>query len=444
MSDMSSFSRHPSISAEQVAEKVNALEREIKERDHSLLNFAKRVQGDMSRLRQGLSRLHVDVDSLLMMGEEGIDNTRASKIADVAVRLLRTHDIVTPDQLEAVKNHGLTDDWIRRIEEMEREIDSPAGSFNQITTRVLRLEDSRTSTAILKGGYVFADESALQVWVATLNDPEINRLVPDFVSMFLLAEPKFETVAEGLKQTSDAVKANFSSLDLATIDLSYGITYPARILRKSEKIASMENDTVEWAPAFSSHTIFEGNFNNGTRHRLLRSIDGVRTAFEGGIDVIFPVKTNPKANAVFKDHVQTVATQCKEFLESCSPLYKKISGGGMADKEAWSRVLVFTKKIFDDVAKERAINSEGTMASKIWASYKATDMLKSYQHHTWVEHPKTLSIMALTSMQKEGKAINELTTQVGSHKSTIQKLTNELKQLKDEIKELKKKNPSLA
>ena len=71
-------------------------------------------------------------------------------------------------------------------------------------------------------------------------------------------------------------------------------------------------------------------------------------------------------------------------------------------------------------------------------------MLKSYQHHTLVEHPKTSSIMALTSMQKEGKAINEITAQVASHKSSIQKVTNELKQLKDEIKEMKKKNPSLS
>ena len=330
------------------------------------------------------------------------------------------------------------------MEDLEKEVLHSPGLVSQLSSRLDRIESSRLSTVIEMGGVVFQDELALDSWLRSFNDPDVNRFVPDFVSLFFLAEPKFETVDKGLQQAAAAAKAQFSSLDVATINLSYSITYPPHILHSTDKQSALEIDTVEWATAFSSHRNFEGTYNNGTHLRLRKAIGNVRKALEGGVDVTFPVRSQPQSNAVFKAQINLAAAQCLEFLDSCTPLFKKISGGGMEEKDAWSRVLVFTKNIFDDVAKERAINSEGTTSSKVWASFKTTEMLKGYQAHNWVEHPKTSSILALTSMQKEGKSIAELTSSVKSHSASVQKLETELKRIKEELKELKKKNPSLA
>jgi hypothetical protein len=106
-------------------------------------------------------------------------------------------------------------------------------------------------------------------------------------------------------------------------------------------------------------------------------------------------------------------------------------------------VLVFVKQVFDDVSAVRAINSEETLASKVWASLCTTQILKSYQLNNWVEHYKTLAILAVTSMRKEGRAIEQMSSTLGSHTSTLQSHTIALKKHKEILDDLKRKNPSL-
>lgn len=217
------------------------------------------------------------------------------------------------------------------------------------------------------------------------------------LSLFLLAEPKYETIEQGLDKAAAVKKAQFASLDLATIDLSYKMVYPPRILKSSVKEAAQENGGVEWATGFATYVAFDGTYNNGTHCNLEKAIKGVFHAWEAGIDVAFAICVHPKPNAVFKALLHVSGAQCLEYLDCLSPLFKQISGG-ISDKEAWARGLVFSKQIFDNIAKVRAINSEGTIGSKVWASFRTVEMLKSYQLHEWVEHPKASSILALTSI----------------------------------------------
>jgi hypothetical protein len=284
------------------------------------------------------------------------------------------------------------------------------------------------------GGYVFSDDAAVDAWLRPLNDPNINRFCVDFVSLFLMAEPRFETVSKGLEQTAAVKKAQFESMDVATIDLSYKITYPPRILQSLERESAMENDDVEWATPFVSHSAFEGTYNNGTHLRLKKALNRVGKALEGGLDSTYPPRLHPKINAVFKDQLKLKVDQCLGFLDSCTPLHRKISGGGMDEKEAWSRVLVFVKQIFDDIGAVWAVNSEATLGSKVWASFVTANLLKVYQLNKWVEHPKTSSILALTAMRKEGRVLQQMTATLGSHTSTLQSHTMDIKKIKEDLK----------
>jgi hypothetical protein len=104
-------------------------------------------------------------------------------------------------------------------------------------------------------------------------------------------------------------------------------------------------------------------------------------------------------------------------------------------------VFVFVKQVFDDVAAVRAVNSEATLGSWVWTSFSTAHMLKIYQHSNWIEHPKTSSILAITSMRKEGKAIEQMSATLGLHTSMLQSHTTDIKKLKEEVK---KKNVSQA
>jgi hypothetical protein len=332
---------------------------------------------------------------------------------------------------------------VTRLEALEREVLYSGGSLPGLLVRVDALEAARMATAIEVAGHVFVDEAATEAWARTFADPNVHRFCVDFVSSLMLAEPRFESVEGGLEQMAAIVKAKFMSRDLATIELSYSIVYPNRILKTSDKADAQLTDGIVWASQFASFDTFEGDYNNGTHLRLKRSLTQVSKAIENGIDYHFPASTKPLANAVFKAQNRLSHTQCIEFLDSFGPLYKNIQGSGMTDKDAWQRVLVYTKQVFSDIATVRAPNSEASMGSMIWSSFKTAELLKEYQRHNWIEHPKTSSILALTSMRKEGRALEELTTKLNTNVATVNRHTTEIKRVADDLKDLRKKNPSL-
>jgi hypothetical protein len=88
--------------------------------------------------------------------------------------------------------------------------------------------------------------------------------------------------------------------------------------------------------------------------------------------------------------------------------------------------MVYAKQIFDDVRTVRSPNSAASTGSYVWAAFRTAYLLKEYQRHNWVEHLKTSSILALTSMRKEGKAIEELSSKLQGHTSMFSRITGKM------------------
>ena len=154
-----------------------------------------------------------------------------------------------------------------QVSQLEAKVLFPPGAVRQLEERVEKLELSQGATAIDMGGVVFPDEEAVELWVRKLGEPDAHRFALDMFSLFLLSDPKYVTIGQGLQQTAAAVKAQFSSIDLATIDLSYGMGYPPAMLRSSEKPEAQCTDGIVWGPAYAMHDIFMGEYNNGTHQR---------------------------------------------------------------------------------------------------------------------------------------------------------------------------------
>jgi hypothetical protein len=359
-------------------------------------------------------------------------------------REVNVSQFATVADLDALRpGAALPVDLVPCLVAIEAEMFQSAGSMATLCERVEQLEAARMVTAVEIGGFVFTDEASTEAWVATHCDPDLLRFSPDFITLFLLADPKFDTVEAGLEQSAAVAKAQFSSLDVATAVLSYSIIYPSNVIKKSDKTEAQQDGGVTWAPPFASHAVFEGDYNNGTHLRLKKDLTAAAKSVESGIDYHFPASLHPKSNAVFRAQVRFALTQATDFLDSLTPLYKQISGGGMSSKEAWNRVMIFAKQIFEDIRNVQAPNVAASTGSRIWASFRTTEILKEYQRHNWVEHPKTSAILALTSMRKEGKAIEELSGKVQSQGTVLNRATGDVKKLQEDMKELKRKNPSL-
>eukprot|EP00804_Cyclotella_cryptica_P005636 CCRYP_000021-RA/>CCRYP_000021-RA protein AED:0.75 eAED:0.65 QI:0/0/0/0.33/1/1/3/0/494 len=228
-----------------------------------------------------------DLDQVVQGWYKDLDVSQYIKQAEVA------------DAMEkAAASH--TDGIIQRMEAVEHEVINNAGIAPQLLTRVQMLEASKAINSIKMGGHVFVDEAAVEAWGCARADPNLHRFCPDFVSFFLLAEPKFETVEPGLGQMAAVVKANFKSIDEATIGLSYSIIYPPQFIRASDKQEAQATDGFTWVAPFMSFDVFEGDYHNGTPMWLKKSLDTVAKAIKSGIDFHFPIATRPLSNSVFK------------------------------------------------------------------------------------------------------------------------------------------------
>ena len=106
------------------------------------------------------------------------------------------------------------------------------------------------------------------------------------------------------------------------------------MMTKSEKVEAQVTDGIAWATPFATHEVFEGDYSNGTHKKVEKSLAAAAKSVDAGIVFSFPASTHPKANAVLKAQSTLAMAQCVEFLDSLSPLYKEIEGGGMSPKDS--------------------------------------------------------------------------------------------------------------
>jgi hypothetical protein len=102
----------------------------------------------------------------------------------------------------------------QHLNQLEMEVLLPPGAVKQLEDHVENLKLSHGAMAIKMGGVVFPDEAATEAWVRHLAEENAHCFAVDMFSFFLMADPKYETISQGLQQTATAVKVQFASIDL--------------------------------------------------------------------------------------------------------------------------------------------------------------------------------------------------------------------------------------
>ena len=75
----------------------------------------------------------------------------------------------------------------------------------------------------------------------------------------------------------------------------------------------------------------------------------------------------------------------------------------LLDAKAWSRVIVYTKALMEDMKTVWALSMTKACAAMIWGGFNTTDLLMEYTRLCWNQHPQVSSILALTSLQNGGQ-----------------------------------------
>ena len=154
--------------------------------------------------------------------------------------LSQTHPTadVTPTDLSGITT---------RVSILENEMFKPEGLIPLLQNRVKYLEERRANKAVERGNRIFKDQRSVEAFVITFGDQDIYRYCVDFVSLLMLAHDPFFTVSEGMASEAAAVKANYNLLLEARIALSYQITYPENIMRRSDKKEAAPTDGWTWS-----------------------------------------------------------------------------------------------------------------------------------------------------------------------------------------------------
>jgi hypothetical protein len=92
-----------------------------------------------------------------------------------------------------------------------------------------------------------------------------------------------------------------------------------------------------------------------------------------------------------------------------------MKGGSLTSEEAWDRVFVFVLETLTfSVQEQQVLSLDSTKeASLIWGPSRPRTMSKNLESISlWTEHPKALSILALTSIEREGKTMALLESKI--------------------------------
>ena len=122
--------------------------------------------------------------------------------------------------------------------------------------------------------------------------------------------------------------------------------------------------------------------------------------------------------------------------------------------DAWDRVFVLVLEILDALREVRVISSDlSEESAMMWGCFRATELGEEFRKDKFVQHHKALAILALTSIEREGKSISALEEKTDKRvadasankadKSTVSRMDTRLQTLENKFKNLTTKYPDL-
>ena len=348
-------------------------------------------------------------------------------------------------EFDTFKRYCDTMDLGRRIQQVETSFNDPKGVITVLESAVKALQDQKSEMAVVRAQQVFKSESDVEAWASALgHKDDMHKYVPDMVTILMLTNQPFATFEGAMAVYGSTAKANFSDLLEAQVKVSHEVIFPENVISVSTSKEAASVGGLRWAPQFMTAEIFEGDLRNGTIVRMKEDIYRVRDGFKATYGINFPPDKHPIVHAILMEQLTEATAQAIGWLEEMQlPFYRALRAGGMAEKEAWTRVLVVNIEFFKDVRSVRSVTATPSAASMIYGSFRATDLVGEYVRCHFIQHPKIASTLVLTSMEREGKAAEVTAKEIKVERERITRLEHRVQQAEGAMNSLKQKNPSL-
>ena len=145
-----------------------------------------------------------------------------------------------------------------RIAALKTEVFKPEGAVARLKIQLKYLEDRRGGNVVEHGGRQFKDQRAVEALIVAAGEESLAQFCVDFFSLIHLTKDPYETVAKGIASEATSFKAQFTSLLQATLSVSYALTYPNNMFRRSNKKEAANTKCWIWGGAWSTNVAFSG------------------------------------------------------------------------------------------------------------------------------------------------------------------------------------------
>lgn len=390
-----------------------------------------------STVRRRMREAKAEIEVLKgLVGQAGPSSVRAGIISDSRVRSLIQRELNTQGVAFA---SDIPNDLPSLMSSLRGAV-KPDGVLDKLLDRVGLLE-SRTTDAVVIGDKVFRNISDCEAWVQSFTNRNVATLCVDLKTLFVLLEESYDSVQSGLTAEASSVKAGYATFSAAAASISYRVVYPGVLLRHSGKDEHARDEGICWVSSCASHKTFKGEAMSSTLKSLLKRLEAIKKTLLNSINLFVPNTTSQQSQtrAVLTQMVNDAYEHATGLLNSIDPLYTTIHQGGMGEKEAWRRVMLFVKGVFDSIQLVRNVTLDSSPAGMIWGSMLTNQLCAGYHLHGWIKHPEVSNILALSAMEHEGDAINELKAIQGELKGKLNTLNNEVTKSAKQIKKLEEK-----
>lgn len=344
-----------------------------------------------------------------------------------------------------------------RLAKIEHEFASEHGVVSKLQEQVATWDARRDTATTERGGYTFSGLEDVQALVALAGDGRLSTLCLDLVGLLTISQEPYVTYEAGIQVHANAIKANFNSVAESQINLSFQTPFPELLVSKSEASKNAARGGAKWAPMFATAEMFEDAFRDGSHRRVIKGIDKAHELTQKEIDQEFPLSVsgdpkgdNRKIHTILTDQNRKAYRQCIGFIECLLPFYRTLKGGSLTAEDAWDRVFVFVLEFLTAIRDVRVIRKDmRSESAMIWGAFKATDLAEEFRTQNFVEHPKALSILALTSIEREGKTMELLEQRVAKQIADagkgdkLTKLDTRIQTVENKLKNIIAKNPEL-
>lgn len=447
---------------EQLTNLQNATSRALRRNFESSKAGLKKVYQDVDA---GFDKIYARVEDLETQGPRTYPSQDATSLwrclddqakRDLASLILDEMDLQqlitrVSNQLAVPAINRTLTDVDSRLLTIEEEFSSPQGVIQSIQDKLEEAEARRDTASSVRGGYIFRDQSDVEALVAQTTQKEFYKYFLDVISFLTLAQDPFSTYMEGVKIHADAIKAKFDSLLGSRIKLSFETPYPETILRTTDNQETARKGGTNWAPRFATAALFDDQMRTGVHRQMMDGIEKTYEMMQKQVDTEFPIRqfgrantTDRKIHTIISDHNRMGYRQATAFIESLLPIYRTFLQGGLTMADSWERTRIYVVEFITSIQESRLISIEATSAAAmIWGSFKATDLAEEFKRQKFIEHPKVVSILALTSIEREGKLVADAVAAAKGDKEAIAKLDKCLQGIETQLKTLKTKNPDL-